>query len=42
LWIGLSLGKEDLEKKIDKRVEERVEKGALEEIKGLLDKGYGW
>ena len=42
LMIGLMVANEILYKRIDKRVDERVEEGIVEEIKGLLKKGYSW
>lgn len=42
LWIGLTAAKEDLYQMIDKRVDERVKKGAQKEIKALLRKGYSF
>lgn len=42
LWIGLIMEKGQLKQKIAQRVEERVNQGAVEEIKTLLNKGYGW
>jgi tRNA dimethylallyltransferase len=42
LMIGLTAPNEILYQRIDQRVEERVNAGAEEEIKKLLDKGYTW
>lgn len=42
LFIGLTAPYPVLYRRIDKRVEERVKKGVVEEIKTLLKKGYGW
>lgn len=36
LWLGLSLPKELLEKNIIKRVQQRIEQGALEEVKKIV------
>ncbi len=38
-WIGIKLSKEELEKRIIKRVEKRLKDGALEEVKELIAKG---
>jgi len=40
LIIGLTMPREILYKKIDKRVDEMIEKGLVEEVKMLLDMGY--
>jgi tRNA dimethylallyltransferase len=42
LKIGLKASKQKIYKKIDQRVEERLEKGLLSEIKQLLSQGYDW
>jgi len=42
LLIGLRTSYEVLYKRIDRRVEKRVKEGIVEEIKGLLRKGYAW
>lgn len=42
LFIGLSAPKEDLFKKIDMRVDDRVLKGVEKEIKKLLSAGTSW
>ncbi len=42
LKIGLRAPREVIYKRIDKRVEKRLELGLLEEIKNLLDKSYSW
>jgi len=41
LKIGLDLDREGLYRRIDQRVDEMIEKGLLEEVKGLIDMGYG-
>ncbi|MBQ9041945.1 MAG: tRNA (adenosine(37)-N6)-dimethylallyltransferase MiaA [Eggerthellaceae bacterium] len=40
VFIGLSVDVEVLKKRIDDRVDEMVESGLVEEVKGLLDKGF--
>jgi len=42
LTIGLMAPNEILYERIDKRVEERVKQGIIDEIKGLLKMGYSW
>lgn len=42
LTIGLTAPREVLHKKIDERVDERVERGALDEVKRLLAEGVSW
>lgn len=42
LFIGLFASSEVLKYRIDKRVEERMTQGAVEEVKSLLAHGYGW
>lgn len=38
--IGLNLPREELYKRIEQRVDNMIEKGLVEEVKGLLAKGY--
>ena len=40
LWIGLSLDREILYRKINLRTEAMMTRGFLEEVQGLLEKGY--
>jgi tRNA dimethylallyltransferase len=40
LWIGLSLEREALYRKINNRTDEMMTKGFLAEVRGLLEKGY--
>ena len=40
LWIGLSLEREALYRKINLRTDEMMTKGFLAEVQGLLEKGY--
>lgn len=42
LTIGLKASYKTLYQRIDKRVAERVKKGILKEIQGLLKRGYSW
>jgi len=39
--IGLDLDRERLYRRIDQRVDEMIEKGLLDEVKSLIDMGYG-
>jgi tRNA dimethylallyltransferase len=41
LTIGLNLDRQALYKKIDNRVDEMIKKGLIDEVKALLNKGYG-
>lgn len=42
LWIGLTAPKKDLYKKIDERVDFRINKGLVSEIKNLLENNYSF
>lgn len=42
LFIGLSLSKSELEKKIKNRVEKRIDQGMIEETKNILQKSVNW
>jgi len=42
LKIGIKLPKKELHKQIDKRVDQMIKKGLVEEVKKLHQKGYGW
>lgn len=42
LVIGLMSDYQELYRRIDKRVDDRLEEGMIDEIKGLLDRGYNW
>jgi tRNA dimethylallyltransferase len=42
LFVGLMAPYKVLYERIDKRVEERVKQGVIEEIQKLLKKGYNW
>ncbi len=42
LWIGIKISKEDLDKKIEKRLHDRLEHGMIEEVKSLHDAGVSW
>jgi tRNA dimethylallyltransferase len=41
LKIGVELGREDLYRRIDERVDRMIEEGFLQEVERLLDMGYG-
>ena len=41
-WVGLKAPLGDIYKRIDDRVEARIEQGIIEEVKRLLEKGYTW
>ena len=40
LTIGLTTAREDLYKRIDSRVDDMIERGLVDEVKWLLDRGY--
>lgn len=40
-YIGLTMDRKKLYNRIEERVELMIEKGLVEEVKGLLDRGYG-
>ncbi|MFA5054832.1 MAG: tRNA (adenosine(37)-N6)-dimethylallyltransferase MiaA [Dehalococcoidia bacterium] len=40
LMIGLTTAREDLYRRIDARVDEMIQRGLVDEIRGLLDSGY--
>lgn len=40
LMIGLTTAREDLYGRIDSRVDDMIERGLVDEVKGLLDRGY--
>lgn len=42
LWLGLTAPKSVLDERVVKRVEERIQLGAEQEISRLLDAGYTW
>jgi len=42
LFIGLKADNKTLYQRIDQRVEERIKKGMVKEIKELLSRGYSW
>lgn len=42
LMIGLTTPREAIHKRIDRRVEDRLKQGALDEVKRLLAKGVSW
>ncbi len=42
LAIGLKMDSRRLDKQIRRRVEDRVKKGALKEVKNLVELGYSW
>lgn len=42
LQIGIKRKREEIYESINQRVEEQIKLGLVEEIKNLLDKGYGW
>ena len=42
LWLGITHNKEALEKRIDKRLDERLKLGMLKEIKTLHKNGISW
>ena len=40
LTIGLTTAREDLYKRIDSRVDDMIERGLVDEVKWLIDRGY--
>jgi tRNA dimethylallyltransferase len=42
LFIGLIASKEELEKRMAKRINERINKGIIDEVKKLIKTGIGW
>ena len=42
LWIGLKTNKDTLDKRVEKRVHQRIKQGSQAEVKKLLDQGYSW
>lgn len=42
LQIGLKIDREKLYEKINKRVDQMIEQGLVEEVKRLVEKGYDW
>lgn len=42
LWIGLTLPRAALYKRIDARIERMVESGLVEEVRRLAEQGYSW
>jgi tRNA dimethylallyltransferase len=41
LKIGLEINREDLYRRIEERVDQMIEKGFLQEVRGLMEMGYG-
>ena len=41
LQIGLTMEREELYRRIDARVERMIERGLVEEVRGLIERGYG-
>lgn len=42
LWVGLTMSKDDFERKIINRVERRIEEGFIDEVEELLRMGVSW
>ena len=42
LLLGLTTDREELYRRIDQRVDDMIEQGLVEEVKGLVDRGYGF
>lgn len=42
LLLGLTANRDELYRRIDQRVDDMIKQGFVEEVKGLLDKGYGF
>jgi tRNA dimethylallyltransferase len=41
LKIGLEINREDLYRRIEERIDQMIEKGFLQEVRGLMEMGYG-
>jgi len=42
LQLGLTMPREQLYQRIDRRIDDMVERGLVAEVEGLLAQGYGW
>src|SRR6185437_8972809 len=42
LWLGIAANQQDLYKKIDKRLKQRLKAGMIEEVQRLQEKGLSW
>lgn len=42
LWIGINTDKEELDKKIERRLKQRLKMGMLKEVKRLRQRGVSW
>ncbi len=42
LQIGLTMGRQELYRRIDERVDRMIEAGLVEEVRGLVERGYGY
>lgn len=42
LQIGLTLDRQELYRRIDERVDRMIEEGLVEEVRGLVERGYGY
>jgi tRNA dimethylallyltransferase len=42
LQIGLTMDRQALYHRVDRRIDDMVARGLVDEVRGLLDKGYGW
>ncbi len=41
-WLGVTRSRADLYARIDARVDRMIERGLVEEVRGLTEAGYGW
>jgi tRNA dimethylallyltransferase len=42
LQIGLTMDRQTLYCRVDERIDQMIARGLVEEVRGLLDRGYGW
>ncbi len=42
LQIGLTMDRQALYRRIDQRIDDMIARGLVDEVRGLLDRGYGW
>jgi tRNA dimethylallyltransferase len=42
LQLGLTMERQELYRRIDERVDRMIEKGLVEEVRGLVERGYGY
>ena len=42
LQIGLTMDRQTLYCRVDRRIDQMIARGLVDEVRGLLDRGYGW